>query len=202
MDEERDLKDLVKEEKIFTAFMIKQDSKNYHCWQHRQWLVNDFQQFDGELDYTEELLEDDIRNNSAWNHRYYIIENTTGFDGSVLESEVKFTSHRIRLAPNNESAWNYLKGILAKVGLNSMDSVQQMCEELNKTIESHRSPHLLAFMVDSIESRLSAQTKPDSELLNKGLKLCEQLATKIDVIRKEYWNYMARDLKNNFGKDL
>ena len=179
--------------------MIRQDSKNYHCWQQRQWLVNDFEEFDDELSYTEELIDDDIRNNSAWNHRYYVIRNTTGFVESVLISEVNFVTNKIKLAPNNESAWNYLKGILAKAGLNSYQAVQQMCEELHKNLESHRSPHLLAFMIDSIEETLSKQTKPDQKLLNDSINLCQQLATKIDVIRKEYWNYIARELQHNYG---
>lgn len=198
-EQQTQLKELATEEKVFLAFMIRQDSKNYHCWQQRQWLVNDFNEFDEELDYTEELIDDDIRNNSAWNHRYYVIRNTTGFVDPVLDSETRFTCHKIRLAPNNESAWNYLKGILAKDGLNSKPEVQQMCGELYKNLDSHRSPHVLAFMVDSIEEKLSQQSEPDRELLDEGLLLCQQLATKIDVIRKEYWNYVARDLQHNYG---
>ncbi len=190
---------MAKEEKIFVAFMAKQDSKNYHGWQHRQWLIKEFNQFDGELDYTEELIEDDIRNNSAWNQRYYVISNTTGFTDPVLNNEIEFTCHKIRLAPNNESAWNYLRGILSPIGINSYDLVKQMCEELYETIETHRSPHLLSFMVDSIDDLLEKQLKKDENLLNKGLKLCEDLANQIDSIRKEYWNYIARQLQYNYG---
>ncbi|CAG2123025.1 unnamed protein product, partial [Medioppia subpectinata] len=97
---EKELSDLVDEEKRFVALMIRQDSKNYHGWQHRQWVINDFKRFEGELEYTSELMDDDIRNNSAWNHRYYVIFNTTGFVGPVLESEIKFTLEKIVLAPN------------------------------------------------------------------------------------------------------
>jgi len=194
---QRELSEVAENEKIFVAFMIKQDSKNYHGWQHRQWVIKEFNAWNSELDYTQELIEDDIRNNSAWNHRYYVISNTTGFVGEVLNSEIKFTSHQIKLAPNNESSWNYLRGILSSVGLNYDESVNKMCEDLYKNRET-RSSHLASFMVDCIEELLSSQTKPDNNLLTEALRLCEELASQIDVIRKEYWNFIARELQNNY----
>jgi len=196
----KELSELAEEEKRFVSVMIRQDSKNYHGWQHRQWVVNEFKGFAGELEYTEELMDDDIRNNSAWNHRYYVIRNTTGFVAPFLDTEIQYTCHKIGLAPNNESAWNYLRGIMAEVGLNASDVVNSMCDDLRKSLETHRSPHLLSFIIDAIDESLSGQTVPvDSRLLGKALELCAQLSTRIDVIRKEYWDYIARDLNSRFG---
>lgn len=95
----------------FTDDILRDDSKNYHAWQHRcaifhfecnttghskqslafrQWVVENFQLWgESELDYCARLLEEDQRNNSAWNYRYFIISNTTGFKGDVLEREIK-----------------------------------------------------------------------------------------------------------------
>lgn len=66
--------------------------------------------FDGELNFVDQLLQDDIRNNSAWNQRYFVINNTTGFTEDVLKQEIEYTLDKIRIAKENESAWNFLRG--------------------------------------------------------------------------------------------
>jgi hypothetical protein len=69
--------------------MLEQDSKNYHVWSYRQWLVKRFDLFDKpeELEWTAEMIEDDVRNNSAWNHRYYLV--VGGRDGKPSEEIAK-----------------------------------------------------------------------------------------------------------------
>lgn len=55
--------------------MIEDESKNYHAWQHRQWVVEKFNLFSQqELDYSAGLIIEDMRNNSAWNYRYFILQ--------------------------------------------------------------------------------------------------------------------------------
>lgn len=66
--------------------------------------------FDNELDYVDKLLRDDIRNNSAWNQRYFVLNNTTKFEKEIIDREVDFTLDQISKVPDNESAWNYLRG--------------------------------------------------------------------------------------------
>ena len=48
-----------------------------------------FDLWDGELDFVDKLLKEDHRNNSAWNQRHFVISQTTGFTDAVLEREVK-----------------------------------------------------------------------------------------------------------------
>jgi hypothetical protein len=33
-----------------------EDSKNYHAWAHRQWVLKEFNLWEGELDYLHQLL--------------------------------------------------------------------------------------------------------------------------------------------------
>lgn len=97
----------------FCEIILSQDAKNYHAWQHRQWVVHTFNLFDGELAYVERLLEDDVRNNSAWNQRAFILNRDAkadGFKGDLVKREVDFTLKAIKMVPGNESAWNYLRG--------------------------------------------------------------------------------------------
>lgn len=74
----------------FTARMIEDEAKNYHSWQHRQWVIEKFKLFSQqELDYSAGLLIEDMRNNSAWNYRYFILQ---GLDAlKVINLKFLFT---------------------------------------------------------------------------------------------------------------
>ena len=73
----------------FTAQILQDDAKNYHAWQHRQWVIREFDLWDNEIEYVEKLLRDDLRNNSAWNQRYFVVNNTTGFTDDIIEREIR-----------------------------------------------------------------------------------------------------------------
>ncbi|KAH9973756.1 hypothetical protein BGW80DRAFT_1437112 [Lactifluus volemus] len=102
-------------ELVFNEEVLKADPKNYHTWSHRQWLLAHFDQ----ASYGPRLLADDVRNNSAWHHRFFItLERGSKYDSSnedtveVARRELRFAKEKIALAPNNASAWNYLRGVL------------------------------------------------------------------------------------------
>lgn len=79
----------------FTAKIFQGDAKNYHAWQHRQWVIREFDLWDNELTYIEGLLREDLRNNSAWNQRYFVINNTTQFTDDVIDREIRFVTDEI-----------------------------------------------------------------------------------------------------------
>lgn len=78
-----------RDELQFTEDILQLDAKNYHAWQHRQWVIKEFGLWERELDYVDKLLTEDLRNNSAWNQRYFVISQTTGFTENVVDREVK-----------------------------------------------------------------------------------------------------------------
>ncbi|KAJ9573848.1 hypothetical protein L9F63_008772 [Diploptera punctata] len=173
-----------------TKTILSQDAKNYHAWQHRQWIIRTFKLFDNELEYVNHLLEDDIRNNSAWNQRYFVINNTTGFTEEVISRELAFTLDKIKIVTNNESAWNYLRGVLFH---HCQDpNVRQTCEELYTS--GNNSPFLLAFLIDMCEEKMERGDGDKANSLRHAIQLCEKLTNEYDVIRREYWNYIARNL--------
>lgn len=62
------------------------DTKNYHTWAYRQWLLAEFNSpelWAGELEFVEEMLRDDIRNNSAWHHRFFVV-----WENGIREGEM------------------------------------------------------------------------------------------------------------------
>nr|XP_046261347.1 protein farnesyltransferase/geranylgeranyltransferase type-1 subunit alpha [Scatophagus argus] len=192
------------EELEFIADILSQDAKNYHAWQHRQWVIQEYKLWDNELEFVENLLEDDVRNNSAWNQRHFVISHTTGFsDPAIVEREIQYCLNQIRKASHNESAWNYLKGMLQDRGLSSQPGLLESILELKET---HCSPYLLAFLFDCYEDALeNSNQKEDAgeeeqkETLRKALEICELLAQEKDTIRKEYWLFLGRSLKSKFG---
>ncbi|KAF7707388.1 protein farnesyltransferase/geranylgeranyltransferase type-1 subunit alpha [Silurus meridionalis] len=184
----------------FTSEILVQDAKNYHAWQHRQWVIQNYKLWDGELEYVEELLDEDVRNNSAWNQRHFVISHTTTYSpAEVLEREVQYSLKQIKKAPHNESAWNYLKGILQATGLSAHPGVLQQVQDLQETC---CSPHLLGFLVDFYEDVLETNNSNNkTDTLNKAVEICELLAKEKDTIRREYWRYVARSLQSKYGSE-
>lgn len=188
-----------KEELEFTARILKGDAKNYHAWQHRQWVIREFSLWENELDYVNKLLVEDLRNNSAWNQRYFVINNTTGFTDDVVDREVSYTQDFIKKAPNNESAWNYLKGVLLDRELSTYPGLMDFCQQLYD--DRYRSPYLIACMIDAHEEMLENNNCDREQTLMKAVEMCTSLADEFDTIRREYWNYVSRVLTSKFGQN-
>jgi len=177
-------------EQDFIAQMFALDAKNYHVWSYRQWLVQRFGLWDkDELEAVEELLTKDVRNNSAWNHRLFIAfgkdEKLFG-DKDIVQRELEYAKSAIRLAPQNQSPWNYIRGISrqakgpAALPLSSLKAFASTFASLDAPNEI-QSSHALDVLAE-----IFAQEDGKTEEAVKALDL---LARKYDPIRANYWNY-------------
>jgi protein farnesyltransferase/geranylgeranyltransferase type-1 subunit alpha len=196
-------------EPSFLALMLSKDAKNYHVWSYRQWLVRHFSLWDSELDLIESFLRDDVRNNSAWNHRWFLIfgrvmnptvdsivqmtrggdkggqqGHGTGFqaiDPAIIQREITYAQAAIRLAPQNQSPWNYLRGVLKAQG-DGLGELAAFAEEFGNVDHEDevRSSHALDFLADCYAERR------EPERADKALEI---LARRYDPIRRNYWNY-------------
>lgn len=180
----------------FLARMFAKDAKNYHVWSYRQWLVRHFSLWDTELPYIENLLTADVRNNSAWNHRWFVlfgqhVDPKSGkgmdevgniVDEDLIDQEVEYTQGKIRLAPQNQSPWNYLRGLLRKRG--SLLECKAFAEEFGGDMDEEgdgcKSSRALDFLADCWA---------EEEEKDKAGKALELLAKRFDPIRRNYWNY-------------
>eukprot|EP00045_Choanoeca_perplexa_P012604 m.138305 g.138305 ORF g.138305 m.138305 type:complete len:300 (-) comp16069_c0_seq1:1301-2200(-) len=173
-------------ELAFTEAMLVHDAKNYHAWTHRQWAMTTFNLFEsaesGGLAYVDQLLKEDLWNNSAWSHRHFVITSTTGWTDEVVAQELEVTLRAIRLSPNNESSWNYLRGVVKSHGsaLHQHSSVVDAVRELKEEGTAHSLAVWLDIMIGQGEIA-QAQT------------VCDELAT-LDPIRRKYWAYRAQQL--------
>ncbi|KAF4120701.1 protein farnesyltransferase/geranylgeranyltransferase type-1 subunit alpha [Geosmithia morbida] len=197
---------LAKSETNFITRVLAEDTKNYHVWSYRQYLVGRLGLFSApELAATQSMIEDDVRNNSAWSHRFYVVfsdpaHSTPGsaaaahdpsIPDAVLDRELAYAREKIALAPQNQSPWNYLRGVLAKGARSPADEVE-FAEQFVVALgdddgaEHVKSSHALDLLADAYAKRGDKDRA----------RLClQRLADKWDPIREGYWNYRLRELE-------
>ncbi|KAG5682933.1 hypothetical protein PVAND_012251 [Polypedilum vanderplanki] len=187
-----------------TEKILDLDAKNYHAWQHRQWAIETFNLFDNELAFIDKLIAADVRNNSAWNQRFFVLKHL-GLTPETVQREIHYAMNRIRLIKNNESSWNFLKGLLeyGDFSISQFPDVETFTEELYNS--GNRSPYLLAFLVDMYTEKTlhiyETNSYDDPEVYaRKVVELCEMLANHYDTIRYKYWKYVIQ--KFNADKEL
>lgn len=110
--------------------------------------------------------------------------------------------NRIRLIKNNESSWNFLRGIIEfnKSNISQFPDVEQFVEELFTS--GNRSPYLLAFLVDMYEEKTlkvyETNSYDDPEVYaRKVFELCDMLANHYDTIRYKYWKYVQQKFQTS-----
>ena len=191
--------DLPKSELPFLARVLAKDTKNYHVWSYRQWLVQHFAMWPAEDDlghelvFTKNLLTADVRNNSAWNHRFFILfgrEDGTPVVERVFEREIEFAKNKISEAPQNQSAWNYLKGVVRRQGsgeatLEEFAGQFADIEEEDEVRSSHALDLLASVWANGQEV--------------KAAKALDLLGQRFDPIRRNYWEYRKGLLQAKAG---
>ncbi|KAE9418892.1 hypothetical protein Angca_008225, partial [Angiostrongylus cantonensis] len=184
----------------FSALAIEYESKNYHAWQYRQWVLRHFvfaaddiqRAIESELSFTDKLIFEDARNNSAWNHRYFVLQSTNKIsDPSTLDNELNLAKRLIEKMPNNESVWNYLAGLLLSDGVSSRPDVVAFVEDLYERTEANkRAPYLVSFLCDIILENIGNDIKPIDNF-KRVKELYTELIT-LDPVRSNYWKHQIR----------
>ncbi|VVC37708.1 Hypothetical protein CINCED_3A024474 [Cinara cedri] len=182
----------------FTANILDMDAKNYHAWQYRQWVLSTFSHLmEKEIEFVDKLISQDMRNNSAWNQRYFVINNLD-YNSEMIENEIKYTFDKITSLSKNESAWNYLRGLLLYSENGVLEKrVRDFCTQLYN--KGNRSTHLMSCMVDFIDADVNSTEPENIEKVKFALKLCCDLATVFDPIRRFYWVYISGELENKYN---
>ncbi|KAI0122991.1 prenyltransferase alpha subunit [Xylariales sp. AK1849] len=198
-----EVKRFAKSERDFTMEMFAEDAKNYHVWSYRQYAVRKLGMWDeDELQSIEFMINQDVRNNSAWSHRFYLVfsnpayatkgSHATDHDpavpADVIDREIDYAKEKIKMAPQNQSPWNYLTGVLVKGG-RKLGSVREYVEgyvnNLGEEGEQVRSSHALDHLAD-IYKEAGEKDKAD---------LClRRLGEKWDPIRMGYWEWKRKSL--------
>jgi protein farnesyltransferase/geranylgeranyltransferase type-1 subunit alpha len=199
---------LAASERDFLAQILAHDTKNYHVWSYRSYLVAKLNLFSdrAELRAVEALLDDDVRNNSAWSHRFFLVfsdpaastpgahatEHDPAVPQATVDREVAYAQDKIALAPQNQSPWNYLRGVLVKGG-RELASVEGFAEGFVTGLEGKgggkedvRSTHALDLLAE-IYAEKGEKERAD---------LClRRLGEKWDRIRVGYWEWRRKCLE-------
>ncbi|KAJ2904035.1 farnesyltransferase alpha subunit ram2 [Zalerion maritima] len=195
-DNSEEVKEFALSEMGFLKKMLDEDAKNYHVWSYRQYLVRKLGLWNlsEEIGYVETLILEDVRNNSAWSHRFFIVFSNpahassnpeipaTKFDpkvpADVTEREVGYAKRKIEEAPQNQSPWNYLKGVLARGG-KKVEEMEEFClqfvNKLGEAEEEVTSSHALDMLAEAWAE------KGEKEKADLALR---RLAEKWDRIRE------------------
>ncbi|TQV90864.1 hypothetical protein V2A60_008332 [Cordyceps javanica] len=200
-------KALGRSESAFLATMLAEDTKNYHVWSYRQHMVRRLGLWGSpaELGAAQSLIEEDVRNNSAWSHRFFLVfrdpaastagcgpaEHDPAVPAEVVAREVAYARDKIALAPQNQSAWNYLRAVLLKGGrarASERPLAEGLVDGLGTAAESVRSSHALEFLAD---------VHADSGDVDAARLCLRRLWEKWDPIREGYWKYRAQQLGGN-----
>ncbi|KAL7625688.1 CAAX geranylgeranyltransferase alpha subunit [Parahypoxylon ruwenzoriense] len=199
-----DVAALAESEREFMARMFEQDAKNYHVWTYRQYLVRKLGMWgDAERQSIEILIHEDVRNNSAWSHRFFVVfsdpayatpdshatEHDPKVPAEIVDREIQYAKDKIILAPQNQSPWNYLKGVLVKGG-RKLGTVKEFAGQFIKNLgdvsaEEVRSSHALDLLADIYKE---AGEKEQAQLC------LTRLGDKWDRIRRGYWEYKKKML--------
>lgn len=205
----------------FLSLMLSLDSKNYHVWSYRQWLVRHFSLWDSELPNINTLLTQDVYNNSAWNHRWFVlfcrradptlhsIKASRAFfdpeDKDLLEEEIIYVKEKIYVAPQNQSPWTYLRAILRHTST--------PLSHLVSFAEGFVTPELLLlFHSNSSDNDIKNDGGKENQIKSsnaldfladayaeqgenqKSGKVLEFLGARADPIRRNYWEFKRRGL--------
>jgi len=171
-----------------TASVLRGDAKNFHVWSHRQWLLKRFAIWEGELDYVESLLQADLRNNSAWNQRHFVVDHQPGgFSEARIAEELSYCTKYIDLAPNNESVWNYARGMMLKPAFTQSATVEALCRRALQ--KDSKCAYAMGTLVD-----LYCRSK-DKAQIREAVKLCTELAQSVDTIRHRYWDFQRETIE-------
>ncbi|KAF8609311.1 farnesyltransferase [Ceratobasidium sp. AG-I] len=209
-----------KPELSFITDALTHDSKNYHTWSYRQWLLAEFnlpELWAGELEFVERLLDEDLRNNSAWHHRYFVVFGSGVREGDedregVIRRELGYTKDKISIAPNNPSAWNYLRGVLeyGRLPMSTLKDFVQPYAEIKEQADPLAKPQSSKQPDDEVVDLDNPLPTEQSDLpvpfaieflgdvaeeqgeQAKAVEIYKSLATKFDPARKRYWEFRIK----------
>jgi protein farnesyltransferase/geranylgeranyltransferase type-1 subunit alpha len=171
-----------------TRRALDADAKNIHAWTHRLWCARAFNLWRAEPEFCDEMLAGDVRNNSAWSHRFVATlgEGSDEADAAAACREMGDAETKLRLAPDNESAWNYLRACAAKGGWGALGGE---CERVASEHAREGGPgrrHALALLAEARARRGDRRSAADA---------FEALETSADPIRARYWRWKREALR-------
>ncbi|KAA8649061.1 hypothetical protein EYZ11_003695 [Aspergillus tanneri] len=210
----------------FLMKMFAQDSKNYHVWTYRHWLVRHFKLWDAprEIQDVESLLTSDVRNNSAWNHRFMLrfgprgddepdagVPNSNGppsekgklaiVDEDLVDAELEYAKSKIICAPENRSPWSYARGVL-RVSGRLLSEWREFAQKLvTEKVENDQLVDVEVKSSHALEWLADVYAEEGDHSSTAAVRMLTLLKEKYDPIRKNYWDYRIRTITTSVASN-
>ncbi|KAJ2549530.1 CAAX geranylgeranyltransferase alpha subunit [Coemansia sp. RSA 1933] len=201
---------VLRRELLFVSNAIDSDSKNFHAWSYRQWIVRTYGIWDQELAFIETMINEDVRNNSAWNQRYFVLmgnghgkpagEVNSPLEDSLADREIDYAVEKIKQAPNNESPWSYITGLLLrhapeKLYTALLPKLQTLAAVGGEYATSMNETSMYwSTLVDIYEQQAKDLPDQANALLDCARDACDLLASDHDPMRNKYWDFRKSQL--------
>ncbi|KAL4878451.1 hypothetical protein BJY04DRAFT_196040 [Aspergillus karnatakaensis] len=206
----------------FLMEMFAQDSKNYHVWTYRHWLVRHFELWDSprEIADINSLINSDVRNNSAWNHRYMLRfgprsnEPDAGMvnansspsamgrlavvDEDLVDEELQYAQTQIIRSPENRSPWSYARGVL-RAASRPLSEWFEFAQRfvIDKLDDEGRVVDVDVKSSHAVEwlADYFVEASPSAkDKQDEAVRMLNLLKDKYDPIRRNYWDYRIRNV--------
>lgn len=199
----------------FLKEMFDQDSKNYHVWTYRHWLVRHFKLWDHprEISDVETLLDADVHNNSAWNHRFMLrfgprddefaagMPNSNAppsekgrldvVDEDVIDAELQYAQLKILRAPENRSPWAYARGVL-RAADRPLSEWKEFVHQFVIAPADGESGGLVVKSSHALEWLADVYADDKGQGIDEAIRMLTLLKEKYDPVRTNYWDYRIR----------
>ncbi|KIH88349.1 protein farnesyltransferase/geranylgeranyltransferase type-1 subunit alpha [Sporothrix brasiliensis 5110] len=179
------------ERKSMEAF-IQQDVRNNSAWSHRFFLV--FSDPNHSSNRSQTGTDKDRDDGKPASLEATLGELNISHDpevpAAIVDREIAYAQEQILRAPQNESPWNYLRGVLTKGG-RPLASMEEFAQQFVSGIGSDGSEET----VNSTHAMdmLAAAYEEKGDKAQAGVYL-QRLAEKWDPIRAGYWQYRKQQL--------
>lgn len=179
------------DERISTETFIRLDVRNNSAWSHRFFLVFSNPAYSTAADVASAAPGSDGLEASL---DKLSIGHDPAVPAAIIEREMSYAKDRIIKAPQNESPWNYLKGVLTK-GNRALASIEDFASLFVKKIGQDEEVVKSTHALDVLATIYGEQ----GDIPRADLYL-ERLAKKWDPVRAGYWEYQRELLKQDAGK--
>jgi geranylgeranyl transferase type-2 subunit alpha len=190
--------------------LLTKDERNFHCWGHRNFLIDFMQKSstapattgdmlppqEGDFTKSTQLIHKNFSNYSAWHLRVKTLlemENK-GQNFQDWNEEFELVHQAIFTEPADQSAWLYLRWLLSKdhkeivnIGRirNEIEIILTLLEE-----EGDCKWPLLALVQLYTRLAMIDDVTDDEEVQNKGLNVCERITT-VDSMHEHFYQFLS-----------
>ncbi|TNN05537.1 Protein farnesyltransferase/geranylgeranyltransferase type-1 subunit alpha [Schistosoma japonicum] len=203
----------IEKELAFTEQMLVNDVHNNSAWNHRYYIVMCDEGLSSatlqrEIDFVQKRISFAPNNESSWNYFYGLlmpivrgknhihlpserddVENLNTKQSIISKLQImrRFAEELIM---SDSVAGDCLAPLsfLVEVYTDCLESY--FAKEPNDTHRTQPSPDIIPVIVDE-SNNISYDAK---DIFDKAINLCERLASEVDRIRANYWQYRARQL--------